>query len=62
MQLIFIRHGESEANTGASRHHDSSLTNRGRAQMSATADFLAERMGNLSTWSGIGIRVMPRPI
>lgn len=52
MRIALIRHGESQANTGATRHHDSCLTDRGHEQMRATAQELAKSVKDAASWAG----------
>jgi broad specificity phosphatase PhoE len=52
-ELILIRHGESRANAGETRHHDSELTARGWEQVRAAAQELAAITAGGGPWVGL---------
>ena len=53
MEIILIRHGQSEANAGITDHQDSELTELGQRQAIATAAFLKKKLGSGRGWIGI---------
>jgi broad specificity phosphatase PhoE len=50
--VVIVRHAESEANAGLSRHHDSGLSARGARQAAATGRHLRELVGDPRDWRG----------
>jgi broad specificity phosphatase PhoE len=53
MELLLIRHGESNYNTRSSKHLDSKLTKRGQKQCEEAADFILRSFDDLSGWQGL---------
>lgn len=52
MEIILIRHAESEYNTKESRHLDSPITKNGRRQAIELSAFLKRKFDDISDWRG----------